>query len=221
MSWLFSQALVAEFLEGNSWVGEPYVPSSVTGTAQVSCCSGSWTPVSDGLSRYGLTCERLTAAHGAALLTWYRAGFPARPSAEHLEDGVWLTISGRKHCGSWQMSLPGTSSPRTSRRRQSTSPQTPLSRWVTPSDAWRFPRKTWVQTTFGNDIGFVHTPTHTANYACRSMQKWPNCRAFVRAFGKPSPTNAEWLMGWPIGWTDLKPLETAKFQSWLQQHGKS
>lgn len=30
----------------------------------------------------------------------------------------------------------------------------------------------------------------------------------------------EWLMGWPIGWTALKPLATAKFRSWLQQHGK-
>lgn len=34
--------------------------------------------------------------------------------------------------------------------------------------------------------------------------------------------NAQWieaLMGWPIDWTDLKPLETVKFQSWLQLHG--
>jgi hypothetical protein len=30
---------------------------------------------------------------------------------------------------------------------------------------------------------------------------------------KPSVT--EWLMGWPIGWTDLKPLETDKFREWL------
>lgn len=34
--------------------------------------------------------------------------------------------------------------------------------------------------------------------------------------------NAEWtevLMGWPIGWTDLQPLETDKFRRWWQQHG--
>lgn len=29
------------------------------------------------------------------------------------------------------------------------------------------------------------------------------------------------LMGWPIGWTDSAPLETARFQRWLQLHGKS
>lgn len=28
------------------------------------------------------------------------------------------------------------------------------------------------------------------------------------------------ILGWPIGWTELKPLATAKFQEWLQQHGE-
>lgn len=35
-----------------------------------------------------------------------------------------------------------------------------------------------------------------------------------------NPAWVEWLMGWPIGWTDLKPLETDKFQQWLDSHGK-
>lgn len=34
-----------------------------------------------------------------------------------------------------------------------------------------------------------------------------------------SPALPEWLMGWPLGWTDLKPLATARFREWLQQHG--
>ena len=37
--------------------------------------------------------------------------------------------------------------------------------------------------------------------------------------GKLNPTWVEWLMGWPLGWTDLEPLETGKFRQWLQQHG--
>lgn len=37
--------------------------------------------------------------------------------------------------------------------------------------------------------------------------------------GQLNPEWVEWLMGWPIGWTDLKPLATDKFQEWLQQHG--
>ena len=36
--------------------------------------------------------------------------------------------------------------------------------------------------------------------------------------GKLNPTWVEWLMGWPLGWTDLKPLEMGKFQEWQQQH---
>jgi hypothetical protein len=36
--------------------------------------------------------------------------------------------------------------------------------------------------------------------------------------GQLNPTWVEWLMGWPLGWTDLKPSETDKFQQWQQQH---
>ena len=36
--------------------------------------------------------------------------------------------------------------------------------------------------------------------------------------GKLNPNWVEWLMGWPIGWTDLRPLEMDKFQSWLNAH---
>ena len=39
--------------------------------------------------------------------------------------------------------------------------------------------------------------------------------------GKIPPTLTEWMMGWPIGWTDLKPLETDKFQAWQRQHSSS
>jgi DNA (cytosine-5)-methyltransferase 1 len=38
--------------------------------------------------------------------------------------------------------------------------------------------------------------------------------------GQLNPTWVEWLMGWPLGWTDLKPLETDKFRQWQLQHGK-
>jgi len=38
--------------------------------------------------------------------------------------------------------------------------------------------------------------------------------------GVPHPLLSEWLMGWPLGWTDLKPLEMDKFHLWLQQHGE-
>jgi hypothetical protein len=37
--------------------------------------------------------------------------------------------------------------------------------------------------------------------------------------GSLNPTWVEWLMGWPLGWTDLKPLATDKFHSAQQLHG--
>lgn len=36
--------------------------------------------------------------------------------------------------------------------------------------------------------------------------------------GQLNPTWVEWLMGWPLEWTALKPLGMARFQEWLQQH---
>ena len=39
--------------------------------------------------------------------------------------------------------------------------------------------------------------------------------------GKLNPTWVEWLMGWPLGWTDLKPLVTDKSPCVQQQHGDS
>ena len=40
------------------------------------------------------------------------------------------------------------------------------------------------------------------------------------AGGALNPTWVEWLMGWPIGWTGLEPLETGRFQKWLEEHGR-
>lgn len=39
--------------------------------------------------------------------------------------------------------------------------------------------------------------------------------------GQLNPPWVEWLMGWPIGWTDSRPLEMDKFQSWRQVHSGS
>lgn len=39
--------------------------------------------------------------------------------------------------------------------------------------------------------------------------------------GSLNPMWVEWLMGWPLGWTDLKPLEMGKCPSVQQQHGEN
>jgi len=47
-----------------------------------------------------------------------------------------------------------------------------------------------------------------------------NERENVKKTGQLNPPWVEWLMGWPVGWTGLKPLETGRYQRWRQQHGE-
>lgn len=42
----------------------------------------------------------------------------------------------------------------------------------------------------------------------------------IPAGGSLNPTWVEWLMGWPLGWTDLKPLATAKCHSAPRPHSE-
>lgn len=57
------------------------------------------------------------------------------------------------------------------------------------------------------------------------MQEWGGSKNWVRqedpdlASGQLNPEWVEWLMGWPIGWTELGPLEMDRFHEWQQQHG--
>lgn len=52
---------------------------------------------------------------------------------------------------------------------------------------------------------------------------WPEAGAeeAKNPMGQLNPYWVEWLMGWPIGWTDLRPSGMARCLSWLRQHGIS
>ena len=67
------------------------------------------------------------------------------------------------------------------------------------------------------------TPTaHNAketNAPSESERNTPTLAAQVG--GHLNPTWVEWLMGWPLGWTDLKQSGMGKFQQWLNSHGIS
>lgn len=39
--------------------------------------------------------------------------------------------------------------------------------------------------------------------------------------GQMNPTWVEWLMGWPLGWTDLHASATDRFRQWCDSHGKA
>ena len=71
--------------------------------------------------------------------------------------------------------------------------------------------------------GKFTTPTahnwKETNAPSESERNTPTLAAQVG--GKLNPAWVEWLMGWPVGWTDLKPLATDKSLSAPQQRGKS
>ncbi len=59
------------------------------------------------------------------------------------------------------------------------------------------------------------------SHAREALKKAVQADADGMLGGHLNPEWVEWLMAWPIRWTDLKPLETAKFLSWQQQHSSS
>jgi hypothetical protein len=77
----------------------------------------------------------------------------------------------------------------------------------------------------------VNWPTPRTKGMCGGSGAWAQLKSNTtieeaRAMGagnggKLNPTWVEWLMGWPLEWTDLKPLVTGKSHCVPQQHGES
>jgi hypothetical protein len=85
----------------------------------------------------------------------------------------------------------------------------------------------WDQTmlappTPGRDAGSWPTPCHGSSHWGGTFQEVGGSQNKLRGtpIGKMyvNPDFWESLMGWPIGWTGIAPLETAKIQEWQQQH---
>ena len=49
-----------------------------------------------------------------------------------------------------------------------------------------------------------------------NLRDWWANKGFGKSRQSRKPEFWEWVMGWPLGWTELKPLEMGKFRSWLQ-----
>jgi len=67
------------------------------------------------------------------------------------------------------------------------------------------------------------TPTSGNDHSSGRLDEWGGSTNPFRGTEigrlRLNPSWVEQVMGWPTGSTDLKPLETARFQQWLQQHG--
>ena len=103
MSWLYSQALVEEYLAGNFLDGEPSVPLSVSRTQQAYCAPDKMTDFSR-LSQFGMTYKPLTENLGEELLTWYLEGFRAKTSAQQ-EKAQELTENDQECGEKWRASF--------------------------------------------------------------------------------------------------------------------
>lgn len=111
----------------------------------------------------------------------------------------------------------------------------PRSYWPTPTVCGNYNRK-GVSKTSGDGLA---TAVRTWPTPVATMSKGSSPASLTRKSGRDrsndrldhavmaaeggqlNPTWVEWLMGWPLGWTDLKPLEMGKFHEWQQQHSIS
>lgn len=267
MSWLFSQALVAEYSAATSWDGAPSAPLSVMPT-QHKFWRNDKTMEPSQLSRFGLTCAVLTADRGEGLLTWFRADSRVRtyPLLVAAPDYQASGPACGKRCGASLARYDrATSSWRTAQLSLLEDSGEFSQTWpnwgsMRAGECWEL--TTSAHRTGESASGLWPTPTVAGNYnaagsspkagdglgtavAKRSM--WPTATAgkgwspgHARAnsdgrldytverqnfqLGQQTPPKrlnpgwVEWLMGWPTGWTALKPLEMVRFQEWQRQH---
>ena len=266
MSWLYSQALVEEYLGDISLDGEQCVQSSGSSTPQAYCAPDKMTGFSR-LSRFGMTYKPLTENLGEELLMSYLAGFHARTSVPQ-EKAQELTENdqgcGQKWLASFVKYDPDSCSWKTHQcsllgdldEFSETWPQWGLMRngecweqltleqtirgtesglseqtWPTPRCQMTRPVKIRLDIEKGHKGNLEEvvalrekftTPTaHNSketNAPSEMNRNTPTLAA--QAGGKLNPMWVEWLMGWPLGWTDLKPLEMDKSHYVLQQHGE-
>lgn len=241
MSWLFSQALAEEYSAGTSLAGEQFAPLSVTPTQHRFWRNDKMMEFSD-LSRFGLTCAALTESHGRELLMSFLADSLARTSARlEVERELKVSVQGfGEKCRELSVMYDqGSYSWKTHHCLLSEDLHwslVTLPVWgMTQNGAlWELTAPTLHKGESGS--GWWQTPTVEDSKRNGSVKAWEEyiatkrttcCRLRNQAAsadgrdGRMNPDWIEWLMGWPQGWTDLKPLEMGRFQEWQQLHSAS
>ena len=235
MSWLFSRALVEEYSEESCLDGEPFAPLSGIPTQQAFLPPDKTTAFLRP-SRFGMTFEPLTEILGADVLTSFLADFPAKTSAQ--PEKVPASMEPGADSGSrWRESLakysPSTSLWKTAQCSLFVDLDESLATWprwglMLDGECWELPML--ARPISESASGFWPTPTAVTATGGAALCKWggSGARAKLRTLVTPKelngPLNPEWvswLMGWPLGWSNLPALATGRFQQWQQQHGKS
>ena len=232
MSWLYSRVLAEEYLADTSLDGEQSVQSNGSNTQLAYCAQDKMMGFSR-LSRFGMTFKPLMEDLGEELLMSYLAGFHARTSQSQ-ETETDLTES-EAECGEkWQGLLARYDQDMHLWRTVQCSLLEDLNESLQTLPQWGmtvggelYLLPTLVQTIDAKESGFTHvwgTPkAQDSRHALRDRGKG-NLGEQVSGLhngGKLNPTWTEWLMGWPLEWTDLKPLEMDKSLFVPQPHGES
>ena len=230
MSWLFSQALGEAYLGDTSLDGEQSVPLNGNNTQQAYCAPDKMTKFSR-LSRFGMTYKPLTESRGEELLTLYLVDFHAKTSAQR-GGGRELPESDQVCGNTWQGSLarldPNTFLWKTAQSSLLEDLELSLQtfpKWGLMQNGALYQLPTLVQTISerGFGLGQYVTPT-TRDYKGMSGSGFRERHGINHNLadclgGVPNPMFSEWLMGFPPGWTDLKPLVMDKSLYVQQLHG--
>ena len=243
MSWHFSRALVAESLAENCLGGTPSALLNTSPTL-LGFCSSDKTIEFFRRSRSGMTFEHSTESLGGELLTSFLAASHARTSAAPAR-GQELPANdpafGEKWPASFARYNPDTCSWKTPQCSLFEDLELSLEiwpRWGSMRNGECWERTPSAQTTSENESGYWPTPCSGPCDSSCTMEttlKWDNgkhqltlTREVAREekaagrhipHGTLNPPWVEWLMGWPTGWTDLKPLAMDKFREWWRLHG--
>jgi hypothetical protein len=240
MSWLFSQALVAEYLGANSLDGEQSAPLNGKPTQQAYCAPDKMTAFSR-LSLFGMTFKPLMADHGEELLTLYLEDFHARTLVPQ-EKAQELTENDQECGEKWHASLGKYDLDTSLWKTHQCSLLGDLDEFLETWPQWGLMRngefwevKNLAHHIQGTEFGLSHpTPLKTDHFKFLRFRKESvlkstfgmhrNSIAYWMTVNHgriPSAAWIYWVMGWPNGWASLNALEMDKFQSWQQQHGES
>jgi len=240
MSWLFSQALVAEYLGENFLNGGQSAPLSGNPTPQAYCAPDKMTDFSR-LSRFGMTFKPLTEDLGQELLTLYLEDFHAKTLVPQ-EKAQELTENDQECGEKWLASLGKYDPDSCSWKTHQDSLLGDLDEYSETWPQWGLMRdgEFWEVKNLGLHIqgiefGLSHpTPLKTDHFKFLRFRKESvlkskfgmhrNSIAYWMTVnhGKiPSVEWIYWVMGWPNGWASLNALEMDKFQLWQQRHGNS
>ena len=227
MSFIFSRAVAEEYSQENCSDTDAFVLSSTMNTPNQSLLPDKTTKHSRR-SRFGMTFAHLTAGRGEELLTLWLEGFRAKDLAPPAQ-GTDLTIQKQpfglskiESFAKWNQSTHSWKTPQPCLFEGLKGFSGTWPRWGLMQDGACYQQVPAALRMNATGSGYwLPTPTaHNAkegNYPAERTRNTPTLAAVLG--GKINPEFTEWMMGWPIGHTDLKPLETAKRQLWLQQHG--